>query len=581
MVGVVFDDRTLRLRDEGLRLDPTTLERRRRLAEQLMALPRELAGRLQYLQPQVGCYNACAFCSQEAGRDVWQLPPSALRDILAALRATLDTDDQRLVGYARTAHRPGTVFPYLDNDIGSYPHLDEYVRLVADNLGCRTRLTTVGVSASNEALTSMHARIATELAEHIDGLRLSFTPYTDGWVAGARDGAQRSAFLDDFTETLKIYRPLLDHLGAGSKNGVCIELRFAPLLEIEPVHETTTSAGETILMCGPHVLRSTSSAPSEVSTLTSVIDGVPYFNREPTEFVHYSGDLFRTMSAEEAAAFVREPSNATQPSVSVRPVNGYRFANADGPYWAFDPAFLASGRFEALHIYPRTMNRRQSGYTNATRHWLNELVDYKRSLGSGRRTPMPGASWCQVTTLLDRLAATAERTAASDDRAARHIQDHILPMVTAIADCMRRAGYPAGLYFDPDFLIDTGQIVNQGKAKGIFRGLVSRNDEPMTPMEERGYGATSISSERGPVWRIAPAPSEIHGRRLSVGGKNSTIPSGGYVVQELDPRHLRPVRRDTGEPLRTYHVSSADIEQLTYSDGKRLNLFPGSSRHVR
>jgi hypothetical protein len=51
--------------------------------------------------------------------------------------------------------------------------------------------------------------------------------------------------------------------------------------------------------------------------------------------------------------------------------------------------------------------------------------------------------------------------------------------------------------FSRDFTIDTGQIVNQGRARGLFRGLVSLDDEPMTPREERGYGQVSLSSARG------------------------------------------------------------------------------------
>ena len=42
------------------------LAQRRDIAAQLERLPREAFGRLEYLQPQIGCLNACTFCSQDA-----------------------------------------------------------------------------------------------------------------------------------------------------------------------------------------------------------------------------------------------------------------------------------------------------------------------------------------------------------------------------------------------------------------------------------------------------------------------------------------------------------------------------------
>lgn len=47
------------------------IQQRLYLAEQFGQLPPEIFARLKHLQPQVGCFNRCAFCSQLAGRDVW------------------------------------------------------------------------------------------------------------------------------------------------------------------------------------------------------------------------------------------------------------------------------------------------------------------------------------------------------------------------------------------------------------------------------------------------------------------------------------------------------------------------------
>jgi bacterioferritin-associated ferredoxin len=59
-------------------IDAETRQRREQLVRQLAVLPDEAFTRLQYLQVQIGCANRCAFCSQQAGTDVWQLSASGL-----------------------------------------------------------------------------------------------------------------------------------------------------------------------------------------------------------------------------------------------------------------------------------------------------------------------------------------------------------------------------------------------------------------------------------------------------------------------------------------------------------------------
>src|SRR4051794_3660488 len=108
------------------------------LADQLRALPDEAFTRLQYLTPATGCFNRCAFCSQQAGRDLWQLTRDGLTGFATAF-ADIAAERGLQIAGERT-HRPGVLFPYLDNDIASYPHLDELCRLANDVLRVRLRV---------------------------------------------------------------------------------------------------------------------------------------------------------------------------------------------------------------------------------------------------------------------------------------------------------------------------------------------------------------------------------------------------------------------------------------------------------
>ncbi|PZG04931.1 hypothetical protein [Nonomuraea aridisoli] len=112
---------------------------------------------------------------------------------------------------------------------------------------------------------------------------------------------------------------------------------------------------------------------------------------------------------------------------------------------------------------------------------------------------------------------------------------------------------------------------------GLFRGLVSLDGEPMTPREERGFGAASLSSVRGPIWRIAPIPFAPAGRLpLAVaGGKNDTTTTPTLVIEELDPCDLRPVMRGTCTRLRRYTVTGVDLEHLTLDQGRAGLAMPG------
>ena len=52
-------------------------------------VPPEVWPRVEYFQPQVGCFNRCAFCSHSAGTEIWQLTERGLRNLLSR-RSTLD-----------------------------------------------------------------------------------------------------------------------------------------------------------------------------------------------------------------------------------------------------------------------------------------------------------------------------------------------------------------------------------------------------------------------------------------------------------------------------------------------------------
>ncbi|GHE14811.1 hypothetical protein [Streptomyces alanosinicus] len=541
--------------------------------DQLAALPTEAFTRLQYLAPAVGCFNRCAFCSQGAGRDVWQLTEDGLTGLLTALA---DTADQRGLAVASgRIHRPRVVFPYLDNDIGSYPHLDAYAALARERLGVRLRVSTVGFSARSPQLTAMHQRLVADFGDVFDGIRFSVTPYTWGF-ADRGPGMSRAAYVEDLAAALRVYRPLLDHLGHGAASAAC-ELRFAPLLGLSELTDTTVD-GRRVLACGPHLLIAREQGGEVLpETVIERLDEhtQPVFSRPGTVFLHVVSDHVAP-TAETVRTALAGTLAVPHRSEWVRV---HRFANADGPYYAADPDFHPDGTFTALHLYPKTALRKAAGYTDATRWFLNTLLAHKQAHGLERRAEFHDATGHDVDAVLAALLDEAQALKETDATAAEHLRTSVHPQVAAYASALERAGYPPSTFFSRRFTIDTGQIVNQGRAKALLRGLAATDGEPMTPREERGFGQVSLSTVRGPIWRITPLPLSRAGHLpISVAGlKNPATTSPSLLVEELDPCHLSPVMRTTGCRLRRHVLTlpSGWIEHVDLTTGRAAHLLPG------
>lgn len=546
------------------------------LIEALRGVPDEALTRLQYLEPATGCFNQCSFCSQGAGREVWQLTPKGLEDLFRALGTRAQERGLRIA--RDRSHRPGTVFPYEANDAGSYPYFDEYLQR-AQTLGLKVRLSTVGYSSLAPTdpllpnLSEMHRNIATNYAHVLDGFRISLTPYTIGWMRAETDRTSRKQFTADLANALGTYRKAFDELGHGASTAA-VELRFAPLLQTCEVIDTHI-AGHHVISAGSHLLVSIDHvADLPLTRVKAVENNRPVLTEPATRYVHITSDGLPPTPDTIRQALADELTIDHHR----REVDLYLFRNADGPYYAVEPNFTANGRFAALQVYLREGKRKKSGYTDANRWFLNTLLDVKEAHGIHTKSDdFPHATWGHVDEVFDRLHARAQRLTDIYPAAAKHIRDQVIPLIETYKEALDGAGYPASTFFSPRFTLDTGQIVNQGRALGIFRGLSSTPDEPMTPREERGYGAVSLSSERGNVWRLAPVPFSQEGTlAIAVRGqKNDSGKAPSLVLEELDPRHLRNFDRDTGERLRRYELTGVEMEHQGPDEALRARAFPG------
>ncbi len=587
------------------------LQLRQFLANAFRALPKELFINLRHLQPQVGCLNSCGFCSQEAIGGVWQLSQRALKNVFSAMKTValeiaseymslsgkpylpifslsdegvlesgFRMPDSGLVAYGRLAHRPGVIYPYLDNDIASYPHLLDYLKYSRDDLGVKVRLSTVGYSRHNKALQEMHEAINRECLDAIGGVRLSITTYTLGWTKhGEKSGlTSREEFVQDLVNFLRTYRSAVNYLGTGDR-AASAEFKFPPLVVATSV-EDDLIAGRHVIHAGPYLLIS-----------RSVFDKTPGFSfarikseKRHAIFIDAIPRIYTVVVSEELR--VADWRNVAQKIVSgngnnlseilskyiVRQSKLYLFENEEGIYYGLDPEMTEQG-FAAKQFYPITERRSVSGYIDSERYFLNALVKVKIANCVGRRDSFSDAAWSDADRVIAMLTDQAGLFEKIDSSAASHIAENILPLVEGYRRALELAGYSSVYFFDRGFTVDTGEICNLGRVYSEYKGLTSRRDSVVTPQHERVYGFNSSLIAEGTTWRISVSPMSRTDTRTA-GKRSIATPVASLLIEEFS---LSKLASPEGEVLRRWFVPlrQDDIEHIDASLQKIGFLVPG------
>jgi hypothetical protein len=272
------------------------------------------------------------------------------------------------------------LFPYLDNDIGSYPHLGRLAGYCADDLGVKLRISTVGYSRRDEHLSAMHEQIVADHGDVIDGVRFSLTPYAVGYRT------HRDEYLADLTAALRAWKPYIDRVGPGAATAA-VELRFAPLVHAvdAPLHDVIVD-GRHVISCPPHLLVSAGpvSVRPEPTRITGMSGREAAFSRPGEPYLHLVSDaILNDTDPDKTARLALD--GLLMGAHRIRHASVHAWVNADGPYYAVDPLFTLDGRYRALHLYAQTAKRTRSGYDDATRFFLNALLAHKTACGVGRR----------------------------------------------------------------------------------------------------------------------------------------------------------------------------------------------------
>lgn len=470
---------------------------RKKLYDEFCELPVTFLSKMRHLQPQIGCFNNCSFCSKSTPckSEYWSI--NTLRNIICALKYTAKkyTKDDVLLAWDRSEHRVGVIFPYLNNDIALYPYLDKFVDLCYRELGVRTRISTVSFSRFNESLNKVHKNICENYLYTLAGVRLSLTQYGRVW-----EESNNSNSLEDYTldlaNFLSIYKPYFDKFGSGYRK-MCVEMRFNPLVVNSNVLCFEYN-NKFIIATGNYLFISKDDNIEFVETyITDPYNHSLKLSNDGLRFTEYNLN-FQVNSKDELIEYINNNNLIEEKEVSI-----YLFSNRDGIYYAINPQLEYNGNY-GMNIYLLTDIRVKSGYIITERFFLNALYNFKNKRGLTLRDSFVNSSYDdvdEVISIIDEYAKYYDDIGKFDK--SDYIRRHVLPLIRIYENALKKANYSSDVFFDKNFTIDTGMICNLGRAVHLFKGLTSFINEPLTPTHERNYGRhCSTMREENSAWLL-------------------------------------------------------------------------------
>lgn len=479
------------------KISNSDLEIRKKLYDEFCELPVTFLSKMRHFQPQIGCFNNCSFCSKFSicKSEFWSL--DSLRNIISALKYTARkyTKDDVLLAWDRQEHRVGVIFPYLNNDIALYPYLDKFVDLSYKELGVRTRISTVGFSRFNERLNEVHKKVVKDSLYALAGVRLSLCQYGRVWEDSNGNNSLEDYTLD-LANFLNIYKPYYDEFGAGYRK-MCVEIRFNPLVVNSSVYCFIYNNHFVITTGNYLFISKDENINFEETFVTDPYNHSLQLSNDGIKFIEYNLP-FHVNSKEEIINYLDNNSLTEEKDVSV-----YLFSNRDGIYYSINPKLEADGNY-GMNIYPITEVRNKSGYIITERFFLNSLYNYKNKRGYSIKEVLFNTTYEDVSEVIDIIEEYAKYYDDIDkiDKS-EYIRNHVLPLINVYVNALKMANYPADVFFNKNFTIDTGMICNLGRAITLFKGLTNFVNEPLTPIHERNYGRhCSTMKEENCVWLL-------------------------------------------------------------------------------
>ena len=278
---------------------------------------------------------------------------------------------------------------------------------------------------------------------------------------------------------------------------MCVEIRFNPLVVNSSVYCFIYNNHFVITTGNYLFISKDENINFEETFVTDPYNHSLQLSNDGIKFIEYNLP-FHVNSKEEIINYLDNNSLTEEKDVSV-----YLFSNRDGIYYSINPKLEADGNY-GMNIYPITEVRNKSGYIITERFFLNSLYNYKNKRGYSIKEVLFNTTYEDVSEVIDIIEEYAKYYDDIDkiDKS-EYIRNHVLPLINVYVNALKMANYPADVFFNKNFTIDTGMICNLGRAITLFKGLTNFVNEPLTPVHERNYGRhCSTMKEENCVWLL-------------------------------------------------------------------------------
>ena len=289
-----------------------------------------------------------------------------------------------------------------------------------------------------------------------------------------------SDYAKDLGNFLNIYKPYYFKFGAGSRK-MCVELRYNPLVVNADVFDFEYKNHHIIAVSNYLYISKKENEKLPESFIINPYNHSLEFNNNGIKYLEYNLN-FKVHSEEEIKTFINSNKIKKEKEVEL-----YLFKNKDGIYYSINPKLTEKGNY-GINIYPKT-NFRKAGYIITERFFLNALYKFKEKRNLTLKDNLQNLDYSdieEVMSLLKENILYYEKIGKLEK--STYIKEHIVPILEVYINALKIAKYPAEVFFDKNFTIDTGMICNLGRAINLFKGLTSFINEPLTPIHERNYG---------------------------------------------------------------------------------------------
>lgn len=462
-------------------VDKEELSKRTMLARLFAdTIPREAFENLSVLQPSVGCHNRCSFCSQESGGTVRHLDQRSARSLVASFNAAARLLGVNHLGCSK-AYKPRVIFPYLDNDIGSYPYLDEYVAALGD-VGLRARLSTVGWPKDNDQLTHMHEHIVGSLTDTLDAIRFSLNPFPIG------KRRNRASFMEDFVSSVRTYRSLFDR---SSQVKALIDICMPPDLHVGKM-AIRQRDGLSEISSGEYALSVNSESLESATKAKLVIGGGSAVEGTFVQLTNEDGIYY---------GFVPSHANASGNGVFFYPQTSLRAGGVLDARWPLD---------DLRTLYGNSSNT--TDFIVQCRSYVHSVYESSPSRGLYlERMFLPLAN--ELRTIFDRLALPASR-----------VLDESVIKSRGVMRNSGRAYYAfRGITSGPNIMVVPDALPQCDATEEVWRVFpISRSqmrDGPASHMGKKSHFSTSQVGEFGDLFiAVCAVDPPTHSNEREDGG---------------------------------------------------------------